>query len=552
MQPASLHISPQFEGLVLTAGRPLYQLIQADAGEGGEPVLRPSRVDAAGRGFPVCRIVDPATPLAASVSAQLETCYTRAWLLIGEMVRNSLLRTVPRPDQLRLPWLFRVGAEPVPEMGLWLEGPGCPAGGADLPAVVYTCLATDENSLAGGFVEAIATHEFGHALMTTLMPAHGHYAAARASRMHLTTAVTDRGTAFREGWGDHFQPLALHHSGSPALERLRRGFDPSPTARWTSAVEDSLRHWGIPNNLFIHEPVVPEDLPERTPDERYRHDLTSSSYMPEELKSAERMSACEGVVASVFYRLMTDPEIGRKYRKPAFYERFLPPGVVLPQGFDPSAHFGGYINVSLKVLAAMRHLGCTERALPAKSTGVEAAQASTSAPIVELVEACGALFPDEREAFYRSFLETTALVTAAPEARSTWRRLALAGRYGLYGEIRGRIKEWRELFSQTLAKCVESGRLAPLLGPEIWLESADLKVGRGLWMPPDRPLTVDLNAASPIDLLNLGAGLTWAEAKAVVAWRDEHGPFSAIPDTERVEGLSPQGFRALAGRASPG
>ncbi len=308
-------------------------------------------------------------------------------------------------------------------------------------------------------------------------------------------------------------------------------------------MEDELRLWGIPANLFVYDAAIPEGIQEWSPDIRYRYDLTNHAFLTHELKSPERMMASEGVVASIFYRLATDETIGGHCCDTAFYQQFLPQGSRFPDGLDPAAELGSYVNANLKLLLAMSQLDRHGRR-KTDSAG-PAHEVAGAAPIVDLVERCGTLFPGERETFFRSFLETTALVTAAPEARPLWRKLALAGRFGHIGEIRGLMKEWQALFDRTLASCVESGRLAPLLGPEIWLRSRELKVGHGLWETPDTYLTVDLNAASTVDLLDLGAGLSWAEAKAVVAYRDEHGAFSSVDSLERVPGLSATGVRSI-------
>lgn len=543
---------------------PLFRLIQADTDPNGSPLLRRSPGPgkrATTEGLPVCRVIDSSGErLFQEVAAQLNSPFTQTWLVIGEMVRNLLAKGagsgtgltleggwhIPSAEQLALPWLFRVGSEPMPELGLWLaREPGLAAHepealkhGAegpemeDLSTVMYTCLTTDPKSVAGGFVEEIATHEFGHLLMSLLMPKTCLDPDVKSTRMHLTTAVTDRIVAFQEGWGDHFQPLALRCSQSSLARKLVRAFDPAPKARWTSQVEDELRHWGVPANVFVYEAAIPEDIPERSPETRYRYDLTNHAFLTHQLKSPERMTASEGVVASVFYRLATDEAIGGHYREAAFYEQFLPLGARLPDGWAPAGQLGAYVNANLKLLLAMSKLD----GKPVKA-----------APIVDLVETCGLLFPDEREAFFRSFLETTALVTAAPEARPLWKRLTLAGRFGHIGEIRGLMKDWQALFDGTLASCLDSGHLAPLLGPEIWLRSRELKVGRGLWTTPDTYLTVDLNACSPVDLLNLGAGLSWGEAKAVVAYRDEHGAFGSLDQLSQVPGLSANSFRAICG-----
>ena len=60
------------------------------------------------------------------------------------------------------------------------------------------------------------------------------------------------------------------------------------------------------------------------------------------------------------------------------------------------------------------------------------------------------------------------------------------------------------------------------------------------------PGPVDLNAATVSELDEL-PGIGPATASAIVAHRDEHGPFAAVGDLEAVRGIGPAKLEALQG-----
>lgn len=88
-------------------------------------------------------------------------------------------------------------------------------------------------------------------------------------------------------------------------------------------------------------------------------------------------------------------------------------------------------------------------------------------------------------------------------------------------------------------------------GPAIWSRDLPVEVrsraargaGAGAGGGPGTP--VDLNRASESDLIRL-KGIGPARARAIVAYRQSHGPFASIADLERVPGLSARLVRQLA------
>jgi len=67
----------------------------------------------------------------------------------------------------------------------------------------------------------------------------------------------------------------------------------------------------------------------------------------------------------------------------------------------------------------------------------------------------------------------------------------------------------------------------------------------------DGPAPIDINTASEADLIRLhGIGPVLAER--IVAYRNEHGPFSSIDDLKAVQGIGDATVDDLRGRATAG
>ena len=66
------------------------------------------------------------------------------------------------------------------------------------------------------------------------------------------------------------------------------------------------------------------------------------------------MMACEGVIATPFYRLVNDKRLRNQYRDEAFYRQFLGREVT---SAEISKQVSPYENVNLKLFVAMRRVG---------------------------------------------------------------------------------------------------------------------------------------------------------------------------------------------------
>lgn len=69
--------------------------------------------------------------------------------------------------------------------------------------------------------------------------------------------------------------------------------------------------------------------------------------------------------------------------------------------------------------------------------------------------------------------------------------------------------------------------------------------------PQDGATLLDVNQADAEDLMVL-PGIGPAKAAAIVAYREEHGPFSALADLDKVDGISARMTQAWVGLAFAG
>jgi len=60
--------------------------------------------------------------------------------------------------------------------------------------------------------------------------------------------------------------------------------------------------------------------------------------------------------------------------------------------------------------------------------------------------------------------------------------------------------------------------------------------------------TIDINTASATDIAEVLHGIGVAKAEAIVAYRDEHGPFKSLEDLGKVKGVGEKTLERNASR----
>jgi len=477
-----------------------------------------------GKAYPVFRPAED-SPFIQHVRGVLETSFAQQVLRLDRCARNLLLREPGRGAEQRLKepmYLLLSGEEGgFARYGFWLEDP---RGGRRLVLAGYVDLVVDEEGIADGNLEEIFSHELGHLILKSLL---GDITSGPSRKMHQSMTVTDYPTAFDEGYAEHFQPLVRDASGNAYLRELSKGATATDlNLLWLSRLDQQLRTDGVKRNLFIHRKALPALALQPDPD-RYRLYLdseTSVDFLSDELKNAQEMMACEGVIATLFYRWVNDDRLRNQYREAGFYQQFLSPGV---SSAEITKAIPPYENANLKLFAAMRRVA-------ADST--EAQQPL----LIKIVNAYASLFPDEAEAVYGVFLRTTRGVTASQELATAFEGAAAAGRRGDIEAFRQRSGAAFSLLRAT-ANQVANGKLAlgANLGPELWVLNSSFKIAPAVW-ERDRtlPLTLNLNTASEAELMTL-PGVDLPIARRVVDDRRARGFFRSLDELSRAAGISP-------------
>ena len=478
-----------------------------------------------GKTYPVFRVA-PESPLVTRASEVLRTGFAQQVLRLDRYARNMLLweerqhggATAADQQRLSEPMSLLMSTEEggFARDGFWLEDA---EGQRRLIQAGYVDLVVDERSVADGDFDEIFSHELGHLILRALV---GRIPDGPSRTMHMSMAVTDYPTAFDEGFAEQFQPLARDASENPAVRQMMKGAGATDlNLLWFSRMDQQLRTDGVKRNLFVHHKPLPAAALEPHPDP-YRvwlDDLTSPVFVPDELKNGQQMMASEGVIATLFYRIVNDERLGGHYRPADFYRRFLLDGEA---PVSPETIFSPYENENLKLFAAMRLLA--EKPLDAHRV-----------LMIDLVEAYDRLFPDEASAMDTLFLETTYGATASEPLVLAFERAAHDGGTGDIAAFRqssrGAISGLREAISQ-----VSAGKLKidANLGPELWLLHNAFKIPTAVWQQERTlPLTFNLNAASVAELMTV-PGIDLALARKIVAARDGRGYFARVDDLEAI------------------
>ena len=465
-----------------------------------------------GKSYPVFRVAAE-SKLVNRVRGELEASFAQQVLKLDRYARNLLIARremagAPLDEALTAPMYLLMSTEEggFPRFGFWLQDAN---GKRSLVLAGYVDLVVRENSVDTGDFEEIFSHELGHLILKALT---GGVPSGPSRKMHQSMTVTDYQTAFDEGYAEHFQPLVRDATRNAYLHRMTAGTGATDLESfWLSAADGQLRTDGAKRNLFIHRKPLPALALDANPD-LYRlfiEDETSTTFFPTELKSGQEMMASEGVVATLFYRMVNDPRLGMSYREPAFYRAFLREPVEAPrQAVTP------YENVNLKLFAAMDRLRGSTTVRP---------------PVIDLVAEYARLFPDEAKRVYELFLETTWGGTASLEVATALRRAAMDGR-------RGDIALFRQnrpfpLLDALVADIAGGKRtLDANLGPELWVANTGFKIAPAVWDTNRMlPLTINLNTASVAELMTV-PGVDLAMARRIIAARDERGFFRSIDE----------------------
>ena len=501
-----------------------------------------------GRLYPVFRPAE-GSAFIQRVRQVMATSFAQQVLRLDRYARNLMLHDPSGAGQQRWkePMYLLLSEEEggFARDGFWLEDPRA---GRRLVPAGYVDLVVGEEDIADGNLEEIFSHELGHLILRSLL---GEIQGGPSRKMHQSMTVTDYPTAFDEGFAEHFQPLVRDATGNAYLRELSKGATPIDlNVLWLSRLDQQLRTDGVKRNLFIHPKALPALALAPDPD-RYQLFLdseTSPDFIWDQLKNAQEMMACEGVIATLFYRIVNDDRLRSQYRDAGFYQPFLSSELSIPghSGKSADSRLPGndgaeikkaippYENVNLKLFAAMRR--------------VAAESGDAQQPLlIRIVNAYARLFPEDSEAIHGVFLKTTRGATASQELAAAFESAAAAGRRGDIAAFRRRSGEAFSLLKATTDRVVH-GKLAleANLGPELWVLNSRFQIAPAVW-EHDRtlPLTLNLNTAAEAELMTL-PGVNLELARRIVAERRARGYFHSLDELSAAAGLSPEIVKSLA------
>jgi len=464
-----------------------------------------------GHSYPVFQVA-PQSELVDEVKHTLDTSFAQQALRLDRYARSLILakrreaHVAEDEEWLTSPMYLLMSTEEggFARFGFWLQDG---TGKRRLVLAGYVHLVVRD-----GLNDGIFAHELGHLILKTLS---GGLEDGQSRKMHQSMTVTDYPTAFDEGYAEHFEPLARDFDAPKPGSEVATDFD----LFWLSAADGQLRIDGVKRNLFIHRKPLPESAFD-DPVDLYRLFVdaeTSTAFLPTKLKNGQQMMASEGVISTLFYRIVNDDQLRSHYREPSFYRPFLPDNSRRPEDAITPAE-----NVNLKLFAAMTEL-----------RGIKCAQP----PMISLVEHYAKLFPDEAKRIYGDFIATTWGATVSQQLAS---ELARAAEDGGRGDISAfRRDDASSLFESTIAKVTDGGlALDANLGPELWIANPEFKIASAMWVTDRQlPLTLNLNTATEPELMTI-AGVDFTTARKIVKVRNGQGFFHGLEDLQAV--VSPE------------
>ncbi len=356
----------------------------------------------------------------------------------------------------------------------------------ELPDLPYLILSED----AERFRDTLL-HESAHVMHGLLIGDQrtGTDADAFAPIPHSTAAITDRRTAFNEGFAIHFETVNAHCGRDP---KTRAFYDHAALAHGDAPVLDAEYYFGV-RDLRNYAQTFARYQRVRDGDYAFEPATNARDYLAVQLDPARdrrrlrpgsAMVASEGFVASVLFH------------------------VVARDGCDSLAEL---VPRYRSLLAAVKVAETTTGPLDAT-------------PLLDVVAAAG-------PPAIAALLDLSRGATIDPDAAALWIRLydaALALELETFDAIRteanARRARWRtEATANPTA-------LARAVGPVAVVAVPDVRTGLRLFGQP-QPLVFDANAAGPA-MLGLVPGITDAAIEAMLASR-ANAPFRDSADAVR-------------------
>jgi hypothetical protein len=452
---------------------------------------------------------DKDNPLAKKILEQLDFPYHRSMIKLSQCARN-LAAEREGPNVL---YLSQTEGG-FPRQGVILEQKEKTE---NYPDLYYVDLVLDEQRLAQGELD-IYSHELGHVMMLNIMG--DEIPDSRSTKQHVSMGITDYSIAFFEGWGIHFQRLAFDHV--PFYRKTFRDaldYSRSSARAWHSNIDQSLRLNGVMENEYIHRKLLPDvDKSALDLEELILLEHTSPVFDRTRLKNSQQMLSCEGVLATLFYRINSNTVLQNSYQDNAFYDRFLlrsiPAGTTAEEIFTPMEN------------AFLKNFYVWDK--------IKGKLNPESSIFIEFIQEWCRSFPEDREEILKLFIMTTVGKTVTQDLGKTYEAMSYHGMIGDYQRYREQAGQFGDEASSLTQKVLKGElELDANVGPQIWVENKDFLIRTTLWNPDyKKPLSVNLNTASVYDLASFPkTGLD--KAKDLIKKREELGYFTSLEQAKK-------------------
>lgn len=432
--------------------------------QNGQPL---QRADPQGRNVPVVtRVRDGA--LYEQLQREAREGFTSTVLALDELAQRRAGASTPSTT-----WLFlAIEDGGFARQGFWLRE------GTQERYVPqhYVDLVVDVETVRNGGFEETFAHEMGHVFLRRLFP---RLPQGYSRTPHHSFSITDYPTAFDEGFATHFQALVRRLTRNEALKEEDLGLASRPfVPYWLSNLDRAARIDGVRRNWFVQQQVTPmggDDALERA--------SVSTLFDTARLRNGNQMMACEGVIATLFYR-------------------WLVPGA----GDEQSVikRYGALFDALVRL---------NERTFQPDS------------PLFpELVQTYADTSPQDGARVLAMVVDTTYGATVDATLTPQVEKLAALGRIGDEGFIDDLGAARKALTSVRDAVVKAPATLGAALGPNVWLLTSPTN-GK----PPGMAMAINLNTAEREALVML-PGIGDPTATRALQNRRENGPYQNLMD----------------------
>lgn len=388
----------------------------------------------------------------------------------------------------------------------------------DYPDLNYIDLVLNEDNIKRGELQ-IFTHELGHVMMNNIIPQ--LVKLSKSVKQHCSAGITDYFMAFFEGWGEHFERTVYDN-----IEKYRTiadnkfDYKRSIVNLWNCEIDSELRVDAAFKNKYIYKKLIPQvNIEDMSIEDVILLHHASSIFDRTRILNAQEMLSCEGVIATLFYRINTNEILQNNYMTREYYKKFLIKE--MPEEMKIKEVFTPYENVILKnfiVWNEMKNYINEEHI-----------------PFIEYIKIWMKLFPEDSEELIRLFISTTVGQTATSQLAEIYEKIAYEGMIGNMEKVVPLFKEYSKCYSQ-ICDSIEKGKMNidDNIGREIWIQNKDVLIREVFWVKENKkPLMVNLNTAAEYDLMSF-PGIQLQKAKEIIKIRNKQGYFTFIEEVPEL------------------